>query len=124
MSDTIHPMRPRVALLHIAQANALDMLTEMEGLVWRRLQERLPDDSRGFYFWLRAWEAKRAAGFDEIPVPLTAFGIRPARAPIILGATALHRYCVEPTGEIVLLSENVLPGAVSKATTLGIRLRA
>jgi hypothetical protein len=124
MTDTIHPMRPRVALLHIAQANALDLLTEMEGLVWRRMQERLPHDWRGFYFWLRAWEAKCAAGFDEVPVSLTCFGIGPSRAPIILGATALHRYYVEPTGEIVLLSENVLPGAVSKAATLGIRMRA
>ncbi len=112
------------ATVHISQLNALDLLTEMEGLAWRRAQERLPHDPHGFYFWRRAWEAKRAAGLDEIPVSLTGFAERPAREPIIYGATAHHRYYVEPTGEIVLLSEQVLPSAASKASALGIRLRA
>ena len=112
------------ATLHIAQSNALDLLTEMEGLAWRRAQEKLQHDPHGFYFWRRAWEAKRAAGLDEVLVPLTSFGERASRAPIFYGATAYHRYYVDPTGEIVLLSHHVLPSAAIKASALGIRLRA
>ncbi len=36
------------ATVHIAQPSALDLLTAMEGLAWRRAQERLPHDRHGF----------------------------------------------------------------------------
>ncbi len=124
MNRSAQSIASPAATVHIAQSNALDLLTAMEGLAWRRAQERLQHDRHGFYFWRRAWEAKRAAGLDEVPVPLTSFGERAAREPIIYGATTYHRYYVEPTGEIVLLSDHVMPSAASKASALGIRLRA
>ena len=124
MDHSSQPNAPQPATVHIAQPNALDLLTEMEGLAWRRAQEKLQHDPHGFYFGSRAWEAKHAAGLDEVPVPLMSFAERASRAPIFYGATTYHSYYVDPTGEIVLLSDRVLPRAARKASALGFRLRA
>lgn len=123
MIDTAHRTALRTPTVHIAQANALDLLTEMEGVEWRCAQERRQHDPDSFFFWRRAWEAKRAAGLGEIPIPLMSFGERASRAPIIYGASAYHRYYVEPTGEVVFLSQHVLPSAARKASAIGFRLR-
>lgn len=109
-------------MVHIEQAESIELLTQMEGAQWRRTQEARPHDPYGYPFWSRAWNAKVAAGLRDLPAPLPSFAERAARAPLIVGAEGYHRYLVTAEGEIVLEQSTVLPDEAAKAKSLGFRL--
>jgi hypothetical protein len=111
-----------VVVVHITQPEALEVLTKLEGARWRLSQEARPDAPYGFFFWLRAWNAKLEAGLQDVPVSLCQFGARATRAPILYGEEGYRRYYVNTTGELALMSDSALPDAVSKAHLLGIRM--
>ncbi len=110
-------------MVHITQPDALDLLASMEGQQWRTLQDRRSSDSYGYHFWRRAWDAKAKAGLSEQPIPLTTFGERATRAPVIYGAEPHHQYYVDGMGELVLMPDRVLPDAARKASSLGFRMQ-
>lgn len=107
-------------MVHITQPEALEVLTQLEGTRWRRSQEARPDAPYGFYFWLRAWNAKLEAGLQDEPVPLCQFGARATRAPILYGDEGYRRYYVQSNGQLSLMTDSALPGFVAKALELGI----
>lgn len=109
-------------MVHIERAETIELLARMEGEQWRQTQDDRPHDPQGFQFWLRAWNAKLAAGLRDVPAPLTSFAERATRAPMFYGATSFHQYRIAPDGEITLIRDRVLPEAIARARSLGIPL--
>ena len=115
-------MRWKKVMIHITQPGALEVLAMLEGERWKRTQQERQDVPYGFYFWLRAWNAKSAAGLGEVPVSLCQFAERATKAPILYGDEGYRQYHVDASGELTLMRESLLPDAAEKATALGIRL--
>lgn len=109
-------------MVRIDHPDALETLATIEGAQWRFGQEKNPSDSRGFFFWRRAWEAKIAAGLRDVPVPLAAIAERATCGAMICGAEGHHRYRVDPWGEIVLERESASPDDKERAEALGFRV--
>lgn len=115
-------MRTVRLMIHITQPEALDVLAMLEGERWKRTQEERQDVPYGFFFWLRAWKAKAAAGLSEVPVSLCQFAERATKAPILYGEEGYRKYHVDATGELTLMRESLLPDFAEKAEALGIRI--
>ncbi len=109
-------------MIHITQPEALEVLAMLEGERWKRTQQERQDVPYGFFFWLRAWEAKGAAGMRDEPLSLCQFAERATKAPILYGEEGYRKYHVGASGELTLMRESLLPDAAAKATSLGIRL--
>jgi hypothetical protein len=115
-------MRTLWVMVHITQPEALEVLAMLEGERWKRTQEERQDVPYGFFFWLRAWRAKAAAGLSEAPVSLCQFAERATKAPILYGEEGYRKYHVDANGELTLMRDSLLPDFAEKATALGIRL--
>jgi len=109
-------------MVHITQPGALEVLAQIEGSRWRETQEARRDVPYGFFFWLRAWNAKIQAGLADMPVSLCQFAERATRGPILYGEEGYRKYHVDFNGEITLLRDSALPDAWAKALTLGLRM--
>ena len=109
-------------MVHIEKPESFELLAQMEGSQWRRTQEARPLDPYGYPFWVRAWDAKVAAGLRDVPAPLPSFAERATRSALIYGSEGYHRYQITADGDIVLERDTVLPDAASKAQSLGFRL--
>ncbi len=115
-------MRIERVMIHINQPEALEVLAMLEGERWKHTQQERKDVPYGFYFWLRAWNAKSAAGMSDEPLSLCQFAERATKAPILYGDEGYRKYHIDASGELTLMRESLLPDAAEKATALGIRL--
>jgi len=110
-------------MVHITQPDAIELLAKLEGERWKRTQIECAASPYGFYFWLRAWNAKTSAGLADEPVPLCQFAERATKAPILYGEEGYHRFFVTAAGEVTLLRESALPDDLARAAALGIGLQ-
>lgn len=84
----------------IFQENALDLIAQVEGVRWKKLQENDRNSSYGFFAYLEAYREMVEEGLEDA----RPSWYLPADDPgdgAIYGADGCHRYFVAGSGEII-----------------------
>lgn len=106
--------------LYIFDPNALQVLGQIEGADWLKLQSNRPANGYSFQAYLDTWERLKAEGYTPFPGNISPYLFDIVSDGAIYGESGYARYIVRGDGEIVLLRWSTRPEKIALAESLGV----